>query len=25
LNRVRLLVIEHRLNFLEAWNAHLGR
>ena len=25
LNRVRALVIEHRLNFLEAWNAHFGR
>ena len=22
LNRLRLLVIEHRLRFLEAWNAH---
>ena len=25
LNRLRLLVIEHRLNFLEAWSAHFGR
>jgi hypothetical protein len=25
LNRLRALVIEHRLKFLEAWNAHLGR
>jgi len=25
LNRVRLLVIENRLNFLEAWNAYFGR
>ena len=25
LNRVRALVIEHRLIFLEAWNAHFGR
>jgi Domain of unknown function (DUF4160) len=25
LNRVRLLVIEHRLHFLEAWNAHFSR
>jgi hypothetical protein len=25
LNRVRLLVIEHRVNLLEAWNAHFGR
>jgi uncharacterized protein DUF4160 len=24
LNRLRLLVIEHRLKFLEAWNAHFG-
>jgi hypothetical protein len=25
LNRVRALVIEHRLTFLEAWNAHFRR
>ena len=25
LNRLRALVIEHRLNFLEAWNAYFGR
>ncbi len=25
LNRLRLLVIEHRLNFLEAWHGHFGR
>jgi hypothetical protein len=25
LNRLRLLVIEHRLSFLEAWNAYFGR
>ena len=25
LNRLRLLVIEHRLAFMEAWNAHFGR
>jgi hypothetical protein len=25
LNRLRLLVIEHRLNFMEAWNAHFER
>jgi hypothetical protein len=25
LNRVRLLVIEHRLKLLEAWDAHFGR
>jgi hypothetical protein len=25
LNRVRLMVIEHRAEFLEAWNAHFGR
>jgi hypothetical protein len=25
LNRVRLLVIEHRVRFLEAWNAHFRR
>ena len=25
LNRVRALVIEHRLSFMEAWNAHFGR
>ena len=25
LNRVRLMVIEHRVEFLEAWNAHFGR
>ena len=25
LNRVRALVIEHRLIFLEAWDAHFGR
>jgi hypothetical protein len=25
LNRVRLMVIEHRLEFLEAWNAYFGR
>ena len=25
LNRVRALVIEHRVTFLEAWNAHFGR
>jgi hypothetical protein len=25
LNRLRLLVIEQRLNFLEAWNAYFGR
>jgi hypothetical protein len=24
LNRLRLLVIEHRLNFVEAWNAYFG-
>jgi hypothetical protein len=24
LNRVRALVIEHRVTFLEAWNAHFG-
>ncbi|EJW09841.1 hypothetical protein A33M_0936 [Rhodovulum sp. PH10] len=24
LKRIRLLVIEHRLVFLEAWNAHFG-
>jgi hypothetical protein len=24
-NRVRALVIEHRLSFLEAWNAHFAR
>jgi hypothetical protein len=24
LNRLRLLVIEHRLEFLEAWNAHFS-
>jgi hypothetical protein len=25
LNRLRLLVIEHRVKFLEAWNVHFGR
>ena len=25
LNRVRALVIEHRLTFVEAWNVHFGR
>lgn len=25
LNRLRLLVIEHRATFLEAWNAHFRR
>ena len=25
LNRLRLLVIENRAMFLEAWNAHFGR
>ena len=25
LNRLRALVIEHRLSFVEAWNAHFGR
>jgi len=25
LNRLRALVIEHRMKFLEAWNAHFGR
>ncbi|MFL9824237.1 DUF4160 domain-containing protein [Rhodoplanes sp. SY1] len=25
LNRVRLLVIQHRLSFLEAWHVHFGR
>jgi hypothetical protein len=25
LNRLRALVIEHRLKFLEAWNAHFRR
>jgi hypothetical protein len=25
LNRLRALVIEHRIGFLEAWNAHFGR
>jgi hypothetical protein len=25
LNRVRLLVIEHRFSFLEAWNVHFRR
>jgi hypothetical protein len=25
LNRLRALVIEHRLNLVEAWNAHFGR
>jgi len=25
LNRLRLLVVEHRLRLLEAWNAHFGR
>jgi len=25
LNRLRLLVIEHRLKFVEAWNARFGR
>jgi hypothetical protein len=25
LNRLRALVIEHRLKFLEAWNAYFGR
>jgi hypothetical protein len=25
LNRLRLLVIEQRMNFLEAWNAYFGR
>ncbi|HXW42190.1 MAG TPA: DUF4160 domain-containing protein [Xanthobacteraceae bacterium] len=25
LNRLRLLVIEQRLNFLEAWDAYFGR
>jgi hypothetical protein len=24
-NRLRILVIEHRLSFLEAWNAHFAR
>jgi hypothetical protein len=24
-NRLRALVIEHRLSFLEAWNAHFAR
>lgn len=24
LNRVRAVVIEHRANFLEAWNGHFG-
>jgi hypothetical protein len=24
LNRLRLLVIEHRVTFLEAWNAHFS-
>jgi hypothetical protein len=25
LNRLRAMVIEHRMEFLEAWNAHFGR
>ena len=25
LNRLRMLVIEHRLHFLEAWHAHFAR
>jgi hypothetical protein len=25
LNRLRALVIEHRLAFMEAWNVHFGR
>jgi hypothetical protein len=25
LNRLRALVLEHRLSFVEAWNAHFGR
>jgi hypothetical protein len=25
INRLRALVIEHRLTFTEAWNAHFGR
>ncbi len=25
LNRLRLLVIEHRVAFMEAWHAHFGR
>ncbi len=25
LNRLRLLVIQHRLTFLEAWNEYFGR
>jgi hypothetical protein len=25
LNRLRALVIEHRLTFVEAWNVHFGR
>jgi hypothetical protein len=25
LNRLQALVIEHRLSFVEAWNAHFGR
>jgi hypothetical protein len=25
LNRLRALVIEHRVSFVEAWNAHFGR
>jgi hypothetical protein len=25
LNRLRLFVIEHRLKFVEAWNAHFSR
>jgi hypothetical protein len=25
INRLRSLVIEHRLTFAEAWNAHFGR
>ena len=25
LSRLRLLVIEHRFSFMEAWNAHFGR
>jgi hypothetical protein len=24
MNRLRLLVIEHRARFMEAWNAHFG-
>jgi hypothetical protein len=24
LSRIRIVIIEHRLKFLEAWNAHFG-